>query len=538
MTSPVRPRIARLALSFVVALGIVALQAAPAQAAPSTYQVRSITVGNNPAGAPAVNESTNTVYVISNHGSSPVLNVIDGATATVTSVIPLPQWSGAVAVNETTNQVYVTNNLSGTVTVIDGSTAAVASTITVGSGPNSIAIDESSNTIYVANLNDDSLSVITGATGTVATTIPVGDGPSAMAFNKVTGTLYVANNFANTVSVVSIATQTATATIPVGNEPSYLAVNEAANTVYLSNTYDFTISKIDGITNTVAATIPTGQGSYPSGVAVDETTGSVYVVNTNYGTMLRIDATTNTVTSSTAIATMDAGGIAVNVTTQQIYIPRGSSSTTVAVLAPLVESRLFGSDRFATSAAISAATFTPGVPVVYIANGLNFPDALSGAAAAGTNGAPVLLIEATTIPAPITAELTRLHPARIVVLGGTGAVSETVKTTLATYTSGTVTRLFGSDRFATSAAISAATFTAGVPVVYIANGLNFPDALSGAAAAGTNGAPVLLVESNGITADIRTELQRLNPASIVVLGGQGSVSTLLEQGLRTVLQPG
>jgi putative cell wall-binding protein len=327
------------------------------------------------------------------------------------------------------------------------------------------------------------------------------------------------------------------------------------------------------------------------------------------------------------------------VTTQQIYIPRGSSSTTVAVLAPLVESRLFGSDRFATSAAISAATFapgvpvvyiangldfpdalsgaaaagtngapvllieattipapitaeltrlhparivvlggtgavsetlkttlatytsgtvtrlfgsdrfatsaaisaatfTPGVPVVYIANGLNFPDALSGAAAAGTNGAPVLLIEATTIPAPITAELTRLHPARIVVLGGTGAVSETVKTTLATYTSGTVTRLFGSDRFATSAAISAATFTAGVPVVYIANGLNFPDALSGAAAAGTNGAPVLLVESNGITADIRTELQRLNPASIVVLGGQGSVSTLLEQGLRTVLQPG
>ncbi|MBC7590211.1 MAG: carboxypeptidase regulatory-like domain-containing protein, partial [Salinibacterium sp.] len=76
-------------------------------------------------------------------------------------------------------------------------------------------------------------------------------------------------------------------------------------------------------------------------------------------------------------------------------------------------SLLAGVDRFATSAAISAATFAPGVPVAYVANGYGFPDALSGAAAAGTLGGPVLLTAPGELPGVIAAELTRLNPAKI-----------------------------------------------------------------------------------------------------------------------------
>src|SRR5690606_4645258 len=47
-------------------------------------------------------------------------------------------------------------------------------------------------------------------------------------------------------------------------------------------------------------------------------------------------------------------------------------------------SRLAGPDRYATAAAISKSTFTAGVPVVYLASGATFPDALSGASSAGT----------------------------------------------------------------------------------------------------------------------------------------------------------
>jgi putative cell wall-binding protein len=75
----------------------------------------------------------------------------------------------------------------------------------------------------------------------------------------------------------------------------------------------------------------------------------------------------------------------------------------------------------------------PGVPVLYIANGSNFPDALSGAPIAGANKAPVLLVSATSIPAAIAVELGRLKPGHIVVLGGTGSISAALALTLADY---------------------------------------------------------------------------------------------------------
>ncbi|GAA1770055.1 cell wall-binding repeat-containing protein [Agromyces humatus] len=197
--------------------------------------------------------------------------------------------------------------------------------------------------------------------------------------------------------------------------------------------------------------------------------------------------------------------------------------------------RLAGGDRFATSAAISKASFSAGVPVAYVANGLNFPDALSGAPVAGIQGGPVLLARATSIPASVATELKRLKPKRIVVLGGTGVTTPTLQNALKAYTSGSVTRLAGGDRFATSAAISKASFPAGVPVAYVANGMTFPDALSGAPAAGVQGGPVLLTQRNTIPASVVAELKRLKPKRVVVLGGPGAVSDAVRAQLNAYL---
>ena len=92
--------------------------------------------------------------------------------------------------------------------------------------------------------------------------------------------------------------------------------------------------------------------------------------------------------------------------------------------------RLGGADRYATAVAVSAATYSPGVSVVYLASGTGFADALAGAPAAGMQAGPVLLVTPTSIPAVVATELTRLHPARIVILGGTGAVSAAVQTAI------------------------------------------------------------------------------------------------------------
>ena len=196
-------------------------------------------------------------------------------------------------------------------------------------------------------------------------------------------------------------------------------------------------------------------------------------------------------------------------------------------------SRLWGPDRYSTAAAISQAVFAPGVSVAYIATGANFPDSLAAGPAAALRRAPILLTTPGGLPDATRAELGRLQPATIVVLGGTGVVSTSVEAELRGYTIGGVTRLAGPDRYATAAAISSANFAAGAPVAYVANGRGFPDALSAGAAAAALGGPVLLVEPGNIPPAVQTELARLQPARIVVAGGAAVVSDAVLNALRS-----
>jgi putative cell wall-binding protein len=197
-------------------------------------------------------------------------------------------------------------------------------------------------------------------------------------------------------------------------------------------------------------------------------------------------------------------------------------------------SRLAGTDRFATAAEI-ARQFPADGEVVYVANGQQFPDALAGAALAGSRGAPVVLVRSNSIPSSTAAALSELRPQRIVVLGGGQAVDTNVVQALrhyATATSGTkIRRVAGTDRYATAAAI-AAEFPAGGEVVYVASGQNFPDALAGAALAGSQGAPVVLVRSNGVPFASAEALARLQPQRIVVLGGAVAVGDQVLEQLR------
>ncbi len=192
-----------------------------------------------------------------------------------------------------------------------------------------------------------------------------------------------------------------------------------------------------------------------------------------------------------------------------------------AAAAPTV-ARYQGADRFATSAAIVDANYSPGVPVAYVATGANFPDALAGGAAAAKDDGPLLLVTPDSIPSSIATELRRLNPGRIVVLGGTRAVSSAVQDALQGYTAGSVTRVSGADRYATAAAL-ATQFPNGSPV-YLATGLNFPDALSATAAAAAQHAAILLTEPNAVPAATAAALATLHPSSITIVGGTSVVS--------------
>jgi len=129
-------------------------------------------------------------------------------------------------------------------------------------------------------------------------------------------------------------------------------------------------------------------------------------------------------------------------TAYQARLTTGITDHAGAALAPMhwqfttgkTAPRVFGADRYATAAALSASTFGTGLPVVFVATGAAFPDALSGGPAARITGGPLLLVAPGSLPGATTAELTRLRPGRIVVLGGPGAVSDGVVEALRVFT--------------------------------------------------------------------------------------------------------
>lgn len=230
---------------------------------------------------------------------------------------------------------------------------------------------------------------------------------------------------------------------------------------------------------------------------------------------------------------------------QQIIVLGGPAAVSEAVVAAArshaaTVRRISGADRFATAAAISAATFAPGVPEVYIATGRDFPDALAGGAAAGLLDIPILLVTRDSVPVATADELTRLRPGRVTVLGGTSAVSEQVADKLADRwgdgypPGGNQTRISGASRFSTAAAIAKQVARgASVPAAYLATGSNFPDALAAGSAAALSGAPLLLVPREALIEVVRDSITRLSPEQIVILGGTGVIADPVEQASRT-----
>jgi len=191
--------------------------------------------------------------------------------------------------------------------------------------------------------------------------------------------------------------------------------------------------------------------------------------------------------------------------------------------------RIAGADRIATAVEVSRRRHPPGVPVAYIARADDFPDALAAGPLAAADRGPVLLTDPAGLSPLTAAELDRLQPGRIVVLGGPAAVAEEVVAALAA-AHPAVERLAGPDRYATAVAIADRLGTAG-STVYVATGERFPDALVGGAAAGAAGGSVLLTGADGLAPATGAALAAAPPAQIVLLGGPDVVPAAVEAAL-------
>lgn len=196
--------------------------------------------------------------------------------------------------------------------------------------------------------------------------------------------------------------------------------------------------------------------------------------------------------------------------------------------------RLAGQTRYETSAAISMASFSAPVDAVFVATGSAYPDALAGGPLAARTGAPVLLIGKDSIRDAVRDELVRLSPGTVYVLGGSASVSNSMVRELGSITGATVVRLSGEDRYETAVDVSRHGWTS-ASTVFLTSGRAFPDALSGGAAAAHRDSPLLLTNPKSLSAPTRSELVRLSPATVYVLGGTAAVSGSVVSSVRAAL---
>lgn len=212
-----------------------------------------------------------------------------------------------------------------------------------------------------------------------------------------------------------------------------------------------------------------------------------------------------------------------------VDVAAGAESTGVSFVLPPWQwslPRVDGRDRYDTAVRLTASEFEPGLPVVYVASGATWPDALSAGPAASALGGALLLTDPVSLPSSVAAELVRLRPERVVVVGSALTISAPVLDAVARASGAPTQRIGGKDRYETSRLLVDDVFDRDrTAQVFLATGTNYPDALSVGPIAGRRHEAVLLVDGAQPAADTPTRqlLEDLSPGTLVALGGEPSI---------------
>jgi len=287
----------------------------------------TVPLGNTPRFL-GINTITNSIYVSNRDDGT--LSVINGATCNrsntsscsqaqpTTAVGNTPQQ---IAVDESTNTIYVVNQEDGTVSAINGSHCQGTDvsgcnqawpTIAVGASPQGLDFNPNNHTLYVTNTNDNTVSVINTMSQNVVATFPVGAAPRAVGIVLDRNTVFVGNRDDLTVSVIDGSTCNGTRTsgcpqvpppaVVVGAFPSTgggsnilgrsIAVDQHKHIVFIPVIGDSDVATLDGnacraghVNDCHVKIVHKRMGGFPLVATVDEASETVYVSNDDDGTV-------------------------------------------------------------------------------------------------------------------------------------------------------------------------------------------------------------------------------------------------------------
>jgi len=206
------------------------------------------------------------------------------------------------------------------------------------------------------------------------------------------------------------------------------------------------------------------------------------------------------------------------------------------------DERISGADRYQTAAELATSMWTTN-KVAVVVSGENYPDALSAASLAGAHGCPILLVRPDSVPASTAAALTDLGTEEVILVGGPAAVKETVVIEIAN-TVGPVERVYGEDRYATSAEVArvlaAEEGVSFSKTALIARGDSFPDALalSPLAYRGSQyhaGLPILLTRPDALSPPTALIIDELGIDHAFIAGGLTAVSAGVKDDIDAAL---
>ena len=202
--------------------------------------------------------------------------------------------------------------------------------------------------------------------------------------------------------------------------------------------------------------------------------------------------------------------------------------------------RLDGDDLYETSVAASRAAF-PGkadAPVVYLVSGESQSKGYAAVPAAAVLGGPVLLTRPDDIPRVTAAELKRLDPERIVVVGGPSVLGSSVAREAARLAPA-VERVDGAGAAGASLALTRSAFPAATSAWVVA--ADRPEhAVVAATAAATTRTPLLVVDGDAgrLPAAHADLLRDLGVTEVTVVGPTSAVSRGVTRDLEDVVGEG
>ncbi|WP_097027934.1 cell wall-binding repeat-containing protein [Clostridium peptidivorans] len=194
-----------------------------------------------------------------------------------------------------------------------------------------------------------------------------------------------------------------------------------------------------------------------------------------------------------------------------------STVTATNVQAAAEVTRVPGANRETTAMEVAKQVFGTADTVVLV-NGYGYADAVSATPLAKALNAPILLTNKVDVPtAELKATLATLGAKKVVIVGGTGAVTPAMETALkANYT---VERIGGASRYETNANVAKEVLAkTGAKGGVLVSAEGYADALSVASIAAAKGMPVLFGNKNEVPAPVKTVAAGLD---VVAVGGSG-----------------